>query len=1273
MRRGFILLVLVASLAGLAGCASDSTDDREVEEAAIEGGKFTEINESIRLAADPGVVDGPVGLQADPIDPSEDEEFPSEAAETVGSFVHLAADQDEVSGPWIEGEDDGRFFVALDVSPGMDEDHLVPMVKAPIIPFSDQAEGPFSSTVWVPFHGVYDERQNVFVVELDRFPTEATPIQVGIIEHESFETWARGNYIEPLVNQRFPERSAGDAELPDQPGADTGNDQTRTASFAAPKTAAFGHDDDSTFGLSTWLDGGQHSHTSNVEQALDQGWNRYQDLNQDPGIALPTGTISQADISLSDGISIPDYVYTVLDVDTGLGSSACSQAPGMYVMELPLAWTCVGDLSAQEAENTTRHELFHAIQWDNFQYQNQEFPHPISIEGTSATVEDTRAILDPGADQEPTPVTTPLLDSSMYDTTYFWSFLGHSGMNFEQFGDWFDDGLGVSDTHDPVNPFADMGEAHWEWSKEMVFEGQTDARDFAGSCTYHNGYGDTLDVQREQAASEDDRERTASSSLSPLEADVWNLTLPADDLDPYHLTISVSDSDLNMKVFSDEEAFYAEQGLTDARDFAGSCTYHDGYGVTLDDTDRNVWLVVQNPDNPGVDYQRSSAVQGLLDRWNVDMDETLIDPPGSSPISPRDVLDAWDPNIPQNIDTGPPEMSYELTFERANPSMAEQEVAFPQDESADMQIPIREASAGAGDPGLEVENPHAERIDLVEPAPGDTITTDENNELVGVGGDPPQLTYKLDEDFRTDPGHTHTDTVDVTVANEHGIEATTTLTVERNLTPVAQNDSYHERGIHYQGTSARLPVVDNDLNPVDYPGSPYADQDMEVVAVYDVPSQDTVEISDDGSELVWEGGGADTFGSTAAWGGLAGDLPLTTETRTQTQASFVYAVENLQEDAVDFDSKSSQDKAHVELRAEEETLAVDTEEIGPSRDQASLYEEVDNAREIEQAGEIEGCQGIGARGGAQVLRLEADDRETSLVRSSDGEEWQSMGEGGETIATDTDGDTVVGWQDNGEGPRAFHAGADGEPRQLTSGDSMALGAGGGDTVGFRAQPGSSSPQATAWSDGESRSLDDAEASAALGANEDGQAVGVRGFQTPPGGVTGDRIDACNGVASEMTQLLRGENVEGVVYDLGREGAEARVDTVEGLGGDTVIPTAINDRGDLAGASTLGGAENPETHAFARIDGRTHDLGTLGGGTSVATAIGDDGLVVGTSDTPEGQRAFAWRAETGTVNLDEAADLGEGWTVTKATDVTAEGTILALAATPTDEAIPIEIG
>jgi probable HAF family extracellular repeat protein len=139
------------------------------------------------------------------------------------------------------------------------------------------------------------------------------------------------------------------------------------------------------------------------------------------------------------------------------------------------------------------------------------------------------------------------------------------------------------------------------------------------------------------------------------------------------------------------------------------------------------------------------------------------------------------------------------------------------------------------------------------------------------------------------------------------------------------------------------------------------------------------------------------------------------------------------------------------------------------------------------------------------------------------------------------------------------------------------------------------------------------------------------------------------VGADLADSTAFHNQVGWIWQNGRKVA------VGTLGGRFSAPVALNDRGQVVGASSVSG--DTAGHAFQWQRGRMTDLGVLPGDTqSQASDVANQGQIVGESCSPTQCRATLWRDDK-VVDLNTAIPRGSGWDLSEADAVNARGQIV----------------
>jgi probable HAF family extracellular repeat protein len=159
----------------------------------------------------------------------------------------------------------------------------------------------------------------------------------------------------------------------------------------------------------------------------------------------------------------------------------------------------------------------------------------------------------------------------------------------------------------------------------------------------------------------------------------------------------------------------------------------------------------------------------------------------------------------------------------------------------------------------------------------------------------------------------------------------------------------------------------------------------------------------------------------------------------------------------------------------------------------------------------------------------------------------------------------------------------------------------------------------------------------------------------PGGLESYALGVNNAGQVVGYVVSEGSVTTGMVYT-GFVYSNGVMSYLDSLGGYSTTAFAINDAGQVVGWSST---SSDKYHAFLYSDGVMHDLGTLGGLESSARGINAAGQVVGVSETASGDDHGFLYANGQMTDLNDLLEPGSGWTITGATAIGPDGSIVAL--------------
>ena len=1206
------LLCLSLGLASLALWAGSRDEDKvfadrfELDTDAsvmLSPGVLSSVDDKIMLGAHPQALEASQALLVRRLDPPDelltrDRRLP---LRPIGDMLELVATDLEKDTDLLLGRGRAAFILAIPVPDDVDTDRLVPMMKGwgafAMQHEMDPSEFP---DIWMPINGVYDPDQRLYLVDLPTIGNQTFPTQLVLVEHP----WMKTESIQPILEWLEKEYLPMAAEArPDQrlPTWKTGPNWEPARSAAEPfdvRCELLQGDPSACL-----IDANIFDLFSAMGPHLAAGKSEFE--NQMVGSPTPRLKTNDQD----------QYIYYLSDQTS---RSTCSKYRGYYNGVTKNAWTCVEVLALDQDDGTgglatTRHELFHTIQFD----YGSVFRRWVT-EGTASLVQ--HPVLSIHRAERPVDVALQSTGNSYaYQAEHFWFdlLLRSELANVRGVSRILREGLTTSAAKSFIEnrtPFETLGEAHWHWAANALFVGDIELPVWdASPANYRYTHrcepnpGSLLNGIQQLTLSATSQTEI-EVKLPPLSATLVELVLPPQE--NHHLyeisyeRTSLLSSGPMIRVFTEQ-----------SEPFEGACN----------DTTGSLIRAYQLPgaQDPDIDEGTAAILASAL-----------------SPPAQTDPRRAW------VLISNPGEIRSSTFVLRASSAQTEPSsyLGFP---------PVEEWQPVARDVEIEMggettvdafvlDNDDAGyaggTLTIIDP-PGVWRTTPAGNRYrsaVNWSGDTMLLEFEI-----ANSQFDGVDSVPYTIRNEHGYTDSATLTVTRSVIPIA-NDFTVKVGL---GSETIIDPRDAVFNPA---GGDIWLQGFETLDPFRGGMTMTSQMQT-ARRLIYTAGG------------LSPDVALYGYVDRAT-----YEISN-RVGLVDTGTVT------IEVNRPNFELAVDTSpvfppEITPCRihfgsslgpdlfARVGLQEDRVLGSSVRIAGKDLAVGSLSGSFGQTVLK-DINDQGLAVGWSSDEKGavrpvlWDSLrgtlsdigsnqaGTQGRLFGM-TDSGFLAGQQVDELGSRVLLV--RGQQQWLLDqgeliGGSLALGtAAKGDQVfGVYGLPNEQEP----------RNLNSA-------------------FLQPPGGGS----PACNPGFAPGDGLFGG-GAAAFFYDIisAEFPQRGNLYLLPSLGGDLTIPRAANANGVVVGTSAVselpdrssGYEELLRAFVWSAKDGMV-ELPTLGGGYTEALAISDTGLVAGTGTDAEGRQAgFVW--EQGLMlDLNELLPKDSAWRIVSANEIRRDGSILAWA-------------
>ncbi|MCC5859456.1 MAG: hypothetical protein JJT90_14950 [Ectothiorhodospiraceae bacterium] len=547
------------------------------------------------------------------IDPSDESSFPADDERFTGFDRVVQVTAVDTEEDWVPTSD--PFLIGIPVPEGFDEDHVYPLqfMYGDFVDFHDEHEDFQAPDVWTTRAGAYDPAYRIYFVPLASIGGPHYPTRIGLAEHAQPQSHEVGSVVDDLLREHFPgldlERKGEPEATPSSAYARTRGQVMHPMSHAPGHTAGFKVICDlqavlaspilipvsgqSTGGSELDCDTFADALTT-IQQALDDALPVYQEMNHSGRPKL----IESVFTMFSSSVSLYHYYFFNEGAD-----ASCENYRGFYRRNEQLAVTCRVTVNSglDRVRLTTAHELFHAMQY-SFGHTSR---HSFVMEGTARLTEDINGLTELSGIEGLLRVDQPLTDQRPYRGEHFFYYLLHaSDLEFPSLGDMFSRGLRMEHVDEFVQaetPFDDLGDAYWNWAKDIAFEqGDPLAGNFsAGPCAFDWRTAEPQVIDYAHIAPPSN----FTFTLNPLSSRVMRINLHAMPEQDYAVELGVSSGSEHIRV-----KFYDD----DHRGSTACQVQPDDNQITVDvlaDQSRTIYVLVSNT-SPSVNASATMQFPG---------------------------------------------------------------------------------------------------------------------------------------------------------------------------------------------------------------------------------------------------------------------------------------------------------------------------------------------------------------------------------------------------------------------------------------------------------------------------------------------------------------------------------------------------------------------------------------------------------------------------------------------------------------------------------------